>query len=114
MNVCILRNFQNLDKSHLKHGTIDVWPLYKVDIEDDNEKGNPTGLLLLQLAWILHKVHGWKSNTKLRVMILSDPRAVELEKKRVNKMMKLLRIPAETRVMGGMSAFQFKAILCLF
>eukprot|EP00118_Oscarella_pearsei_P012871 m.98038 g.98038 ORF g.98038 m.98038 type:complete len:171 (+) comp36969_c0_seq27:1916-2428(+) len=26
MNVCILRNFQNLDKSHLKHGTIGETP----------------------------------------------------------------------------------------
>ncbi|XP_062504053.1 solute carrier family 12 member 9-like [Corticium candelabrum] len=96
-NICVLQNFSVFDKFHLRDGTIDVWPLYKVDLEGDS--GDQTGTLILQLACILHMVHIWKGATVLRVMVLGGEEGED--KTHFKSLLQNLRIPADVVMISG-------------
>jgi hypothetical protein len=81
-----------LDKFQLRDGTIDVWPLYRVDID---EHGDETGTLLLQLACVLHMVHEWKGTTVLRIMIIGGAVRDRDEESHVKSLLQDLRIAAD-------------------
>lgn len=99
-NVCICRHFNNLDKSFILKSPaeyyIDVWPLNLFrpgtsSIFDD------TCLFMLQLACILDMVPGWKSKTKLRVMLCSNKGSApeDTMMPKLDKVLKTFRIPAK-------------------
>lgn len=67
-NLCLCRNFHNLDKSQLYRYSfkyIDVWPVNFFQ-PSDQDPFDTTSLFMLQLACIINMVPGWK-NLQLRV-----------------------------------------------
>ncbi|XP_020893952.1 solute carrier family 12 member 9 [Exaiptasia diaphana] len=98
-NVCVTRNFQNLNKNYLeKGGYIDVWPV-SASVVREGPLGpyDLTFLLILQLSCILHMVPYWESRTSIRVFSVTCENAADEEHNLIN-LLKELRIPAEVRM----------------
>jgi len=104
-NVCIARNFAQLDKNTLgKEGYIDVWPMNATEVGEGLVLGpyDSTFLLILQLSCILHMVPFWESRTKLRVMQIietdGDDTHHQMQQSTLARLLTELRIPAEVRM----------------
>ncbi|KAJ7377254.1 hypothetical protein OS493_030065 [Desmophyllum pertusum] len=104
-NVCIARNFAQLDKNTLgKEGYIDVWPMNTTIVGEGLVLGpyDFTFLLILQLSCVLHMVPFWESRSKLRVMQIvetdGDDDNHQVQHGTLTRLLKELRIPAEVRM----------------
>lgn len=102
-NVCLCRNFNQLDKRAIfcskSEQYIDVWPLNFFQPETSNYFDN-TCLYLLQLACIQHMVPAWKCCTKLRVFLCVDTQndnTLEKEEK-LDDFLRQLRILARIKI----------------
>ncbi|RMX53501.1 hypothetical protein pdam_00017334 [Pocillopora damicornis] len=100
-NVCIARNFAQLDKNALgREGYIDVWPMNTtVKVLGPYDF---TFLLTLQLSCVLHMVPFWENRSKLRVMQIveteDDEGNHQTQHRTLTNLLKELRIPAEVRM----------------
>ncbi|KAL9981220.1 hypothetical protein ACROYT_G009894 [Oculina patagonica] len=104
-NVCIARNFAQLDKNTLnKEGYIDVWPMNTTMVGEGLVLGpyDFTFLLILQLSCVLHMVPFWETRSKLRVMQIVDTDSEDdyhsTQHVTLTRLLKELRIPAEVRM----------------
>ncbi|XP_058945660.2 solute carrier family 12 member 9 isoform X1 [Pocillopora verrucosa] len=105
-NVCIARNFAQLDKNALgKEGYIDVWPMNTTVVGEAGLVLGPydfTFLLTLQLSCVLHMVPFWENRSKLRVMQIveteDDEGNHQTQHRTLTNLLKELRIPAEVRM----------------
>ncbi|XP_027060222.1 solute carrier family 12 member 9-like [Pocillopora damicornis] len=120
-NVCIARNFAQLDKNALgREGYIDVWPmnttvvgegealllsLKSTKVKTLKKVLGPydfTFLLTLQLSCVLHMVPFWENRSKLRVMQIveteDDEGNHQTQHRTLTNLLKELRIPAEVRM----------------
>lgn len=104
-NVCIARNFAQLDKNTLgKEGYIDVWPMNTTVVGEGLVLGpyDFTFLLTLQLSCVLHMVPFWENRSKLRVMQIvetgDDEDNHQAQYRTLTNLLKELRIPAEVRM----------------
>lgn len=104
-NVCIARNFAQLDKNTLnKEGFIDVWPMNTTVVGEGLVLGpyDYTFLLILQLSCVLHMVPFWETRSKLRVMQIVETDGEDdlhnTQHETLTRLLKELRIPAEVRM----------------
>lgn len=104
-NVCIARNFAQLDKNALgREGYIDVWPMNTTVVGEGLVLGpyDFTFLLTLQLSCVLHMVPFWENRSKLRVMQIveteDDEGNHQTQHRTLTNLLKELRIPAEVRM----------------
>lgn len=103
-NVCIARNFAQLDKNTLnKEGYIDVWPMNTTVVGEGLVLGpyDYTFLLILQLSCVLHMVPFWETRSKLRVMQIVETDGEDhhnTQHETLTRLLKELRIPAEVRM----------------
>ena len=103
-NLCLFRHFDKLYKQALfnsknQQAYIDVWPLDFFSPDTLCQLDNAC-LFMLQLACILHMVPGWKSKTKLRVLLCIEADDVDaiVLKDKFHSLLLQLRIIGEVKI----------------